>query len=104
MSSSSSGSRRGRGGGGGLQGCGNRGGRGVRGGANGRGRGGTCLSTEVEFPEVFARFIGLQVLATAHSTAGSKHKVKSSVLGKSVVSATETDDQLPDFFSQEGLP
>jgi hypothetical protein len=32
------------------------------------------LSTELEFPEEFARIIGLQVLATAHSTAHSSTK------------------------------
>ena len=32
------------------------------------------LSTELEFPVEFARFIGLQVLATVHSNARSSTK------------------------------
>ena len=99
MSSSSSGTYRGRGGGGGQQGRGNRGGRG--GGWGGRGRGTPIDRTGV--PGGICAFYWSTGSCDRSFECTFKHEAKSSVLGTSVVSAAETEDQSPDFFSREGL-
>jgi hypothetical protein len=103
MSSNSSGSHPGRGGEGGPQGRGNRGGRGGRGGANGRGRGGTLPVDRTGVPRGICAYYWSTGFCDWSFDCTFKHEVKSSVLGTSVISATETDDQSPDFFSRDGL-
>jgi hypothetical protein len=122
------GNRGGRGGrgGGGPQGRGNRGGRGGRGGADSRGRGGTDShgrggtdsrghgGTDSRgrggTPPIDRLGTGVHEEICAdfwHNGACDRsfdcrfmHKVKPTM---SLVSATETEDQSPDFFSREGL-
>ena len=104
MSSSSSGSYRGRGGG--AQSRGNRGdsrgGRGGRGGPNGRGRGGTPID-RTGVPSGICAFYWSTASCDRSFECTFKHEVRSSVLGTSVASAAETEDQSPDFFSRDGL-
>ena len=106
MSSSSSGSYRGRGGVGGPQGRGNRGGsRGGRGrgGPNGRGRGGAPPIDRTGVPGGICAFYWSTGSCDRSFECTFKHEVKPSALGTAVVSAIETEDQSPDFFSREGL-
>lgn len=102
MSSSSSGSHRGRGGGG-PQGRGNRGGRGGRGAANGPGRGGTPPIDRTGIPRGICNFYWSNGTCDRFFDCTFKHEAKPQALGTSSVSATETEDQLPEFFSREGL-
>ena len=107
MSSSSSSSYRGRGGARCPQGRGNRGssrgGRGGRGGPNGRGRGGTPTVDRAGVPGGICAFYWSTGSCDRSFECIFKHEVKSSALGTFAVSATETEDQSPDFFSREGL-
>ena len=109
MSSSSSGSHRGRGGRG-PQGRGNRGGRGVRGGqgaangnGNGRGRGGTPPIDRSGIPRGVCNFFWSNGACDRFFDCTFKHEQKPQASATSSVSATEIEDQLPDFFSREGL-
>jgi hypothetical protein len=102
MSSSSSGGPRGRGGGG-PQGRGNRGGRGGRGGAGSRGRGGTPPIDRTGVPGGICAYYWSNGGCDRSFDCRFKHEIKPTVFGTSLVSATETEDQLPDFFSREGL-
>ena len=102
MSSSSSGGHRGRGGGG-PQGRGNRGGRGGRGGAYGRGRGGTPPINRAGVPRGICAFYWSNGACDRSFDCTFKHEVKPMVSGTPLLSAIETEDQSPDFFSREGL-
>jgi hypothetical protein len=108
MSSSSSGSHRSRGGGGGPQGRGNRGGRGGRGGRgaanlNVRGRGGTPPVDRTGVPRGICNFYWSNSTCDRLFDCTFKHEAKPQALGTSSVSTAETEDQLPEFFSREGL-
>ena len=117
MSSSSSGGHRGRGSGG-PQGRGNRGGRGgrgtdgrgrggtdgrIRGGTDSRGRGGTPPIDRAGVPRGICAIYWSQGSCDRSFDCTFKHEVKPLALGSSLLSATETEDQSPDFFSREGL-
>ncbi|KAH9170429.1 hypothetical protein EDB89DRAFT_1304426 [Lactarius sanguifluus] len=100
MSANSSGGRRGRGGGG-PQGRGNRGGRGGRGGADGRS--GTPPIDLTGVPRGICSFYWSTGACDRSFDCTFKHEANFQVLGTSSVSATDTEDQSPDFFSLEGL-
>ena len=94
MSSSSSGGRPG-----GPQGRGNRGGGGDRGGADSHGRGGTPPIDRTGVPGGICPYCWSNGACDHPYDCRFMHKVKPTV---SSVSATETENQSPDFFSQEG--
>ncbi|KAF8265013.1 hypothetical protein EI94DRAFT_400563 [Lactarius quietus] len=106
MSSSSFGSHRGRRGGG-PRGRGNHGGRGGRGGAtgNGRGRGGTPTPPvdRAGVPRGICNFYWSTGACDRLFDCTYKHEVKPQTLVTPSASATDGEDQPPDFFSREGL-
>ena len=93
--SNDSGGHRGRGGG-------IRGGRGGRGGANDRGRGGAPID-RTGVPKGLCSFYWHAGVCFRSFECTFKHQAKPEAFGTSSVSATEAEDQAPDFFSREGL-
>ncbi|KAH9011570.1 hypothetical protein EDB85DRAFT_1108865 [Lactarius pseudohatsudake] len=90
-------------GGGGPQARGNRGGRGGRGGANGGGRGGAPPINRTGPAKGVCSMYWSAGACDRSFDCTFKHEVKPQVSETSLVYATETEDQSPDFFSREGL-